>query len=185
MDTEKILDLAQRIHKRRVFVAPHVPKALSTAEAMMDSAYGLHLNLDSYDEGMNLAVRDERGRKVTVVAVERPPFRLEPAILEGYDVVVFVVGKGFEDVDILGWLPDSRISDAPRHPISQTEWEIEVADDFVFPMPDAFDFSEPDFNLVPRLWDYDKDGWWTPMGFYLYDAEAKAEIERLDLELAS
>lgn len=166
-------------------MAPDVPKALSTAEAMMNFAYSLELNLDSYDEKMGLAVRDERGRKVTVVATERPPFRLNPEIVEEYDVVIFVVGKGFEEVDILGWLPDSRIKDAPRHPTSQSTWEVEVADDFVFPMPDEFDFSEPDIDMAPRLWDYDKDGWWTPMGFCVYDAAAKAEIERLDLELSS
>lgn len=184
MNTEEVLDLAQRIHKRRLFVAPDVPKALSTAEAMMNFVYGLKLNLDSYDDSMALAVRDERNRKVTVVAAERTPFRIDPKIIEEYDVVVFVEGSGFEEVDILGWLPEARILDAPRHPISQTAWEFEVASDFLFPMPETFNFSESGVDEVPRLWDYDKGGWWTPMGFYVYDAKAQQEIERLDLELA-
>jgi hypothetical protein len=184
VEAAEVLDLAQRIHKRRVFVAPHVPRALSTAEAMLNFSYDLELDLDSYDEGMNLAVRDVKNRKVTVVAVERPPFRIDPSLVDDYDVIIFVVGKGFEEVEILGWLPDTKVQDAPPHPVSQTQWEIEVAEDFVFPMPEVFEFTPPDLDLVPRLWDYDKGGWWTPMGFYVYDAAAKNEIERLDLELS-
>lgn len=184
MDTEQVLGLAQKIHKRRLFVAPDQPKALATAEAMLNFAYDLELNLDSFDDGMGLAVEDKRDRKVTVVAVERPPFRLEPSLVDEYDVVIFVEGSGFEEVEILGWLPDGRINDAPRHPLSQSHWEVEVDPDFVFPMPEDFDFSEPPIDEVPRLWDYDKGGWWTPMGFYVYDGKAKEEIERLDVELA-
>jgi len=184
VDIDKVLNLAQSIHKRRVFVAPEAPRSLSTAEAVMDSMYGLELDLDSYDDRMVLNVRDERNRKVCVVAYKRPPFRVDPLYEQDYDVIVFVEGDSLDEVDILGWLPASRLLGAPRHPITAIQWEFEVDPDFLFPMPETFDFGEPPIDEIPRLWDYDKGGWWTPMGFYVYDAAAMLEVARLDDELA-
>jgi len=150
----------------------------------MDSMYGLDLNMDSYDDNMVLSVRDERNRKLCVVAYKRAPFRLKPWYVNEYDLVIFVEGDSFDEVEIHGWLPADRLMDAPKHPVSQTEFEIEVDPDFLFPLPDTFDFSEPGVDEVPRLWDYEKGGWWTPMGFYVYDGKAAEEIARLDSELA-
>lgn len=185
MDETEVLALAQRIHKRRVYAHPGSLPARASAEALIAQAYGLELTIDSYDGAMNLLLEDESGNVVTVVCYKtaEPSMKLRGAGAADASIFIFATGHAFDEVEVLGWLPATRIDAAPKIPIGSSQFEYELRKEFMFELPDTFNFVEPAFTEMPRVWNYEMGGWWTPTG-YLYDAEAKRQIEQLDVQLA-
>ena len=181
---DEVGDIAQRIHKRRVLSNAKANQAQAKAEALLYTAYGFQPSLNHFQPpGMTMFLQDEEGRSVTVVCGEGPALRVGRHLQEKADVVVFAVGTSFKDCDILGWMPSLWIREAPRAKGLGPEQSFEVVSGFMVPMPREFNFVTPEV-VVPRIWDYTYEGWWTPLGFYLYDETARQRIETYDRESA-
>ncbi len=179
-------DIARRIHKRRVLSSAKANQAQAMGEALLYAAYGFQPSLDHYvPPSMTLQLRDTNHRVVTLACGNSSVLRISPVLCELADIIVFAQGTTFDDCVILGWLPSDWVREAPV--IKTTEpadtHPFEVRSEFFLPLPREFDFVIPDVE-VPRIWSYSCGGWWTPLGFYVYDAEARRRIEDFDRELA-
>lgn len=178
----EVVDLARRIHKRRILSNAGANQAQATAEALLYTAYDIEPILDYYHPpAMTLLLPDIDERIVTVVCDNTPGIKTPPHLVEKADVIVFAQGTSFTDCDMLGWLPSDWVAEAPKVKTLEhtSEYPFEVHPDFLLPMPTEFKFTPPNVDVL-KIWDYTHEGWWTTLGFYIYDEAARKQIEALD-----
>lgn len=174
--------LAREIHRRRLFGHPGSPRGQAGVEALFCERFGITPTLDDFSPpAMSLHVKDANGRSVACVGSDTELWRVSQEHVERFDVIVFGCASGFDDADLMGWLPGDVITGAPQHRADSGSY-YEIGQRFVFPMPVELDFEIPDLN-VPRVWSYREKAFWTPHGFYLYDSTFAATVERVDAQL--
>lgn len=179
-----VLELAKKIHSRRSFSAPGASPALAGAEALVCNHYGIELTIDSFGSvDMSVVFRDVANRKARIVTSPHDPISVDLSIPEDFDVLIFAVGDNIDNVDVLGWLPDTQVRQAHQVQLSVTESQYSIPSNFLFPLPDELDFRTPDLD-VPKVWSYEDGGWWTTYGFFVFDKQAEAKIKSIDEELA-
>ncbi len=176
----EIREMARDIHRKRSFANAGSNITQAVADTLIHQAYEISLVTSSFgDPSMSLRLMDESGQSVTTVGADGQPFRVHELLAKSRDVIVFAIGEGLTKCDILGWLPSKMVMEAPCE-----EFIYLVKGQFLFEMPETFDFVVPDTEVL-RVWDYNENAWWTSEGFYLNDRAADDQIETIDIKLSS
>lgn len=141
--------------------------------------------VDDFDGFMNLSI-DVGSTVLTVVSNDRPIYEVQFELTQRADTFVFTSGNKLAEVNIVGWLPSEYILQAPL--VVGKGRSFVVDGQCTFPMPEVVDFTDehsfavPPLN-VPSVWDYNLHALWTPLGFHVYDDEAKETVVRADAEI--
>lgn len=166
-------DLAREIHRRRLYGQAGAKKGQADSDARLCFEYGVTPTIDDFvSPGMALGIKDVSGRSVTAVFGDSDAFYVNKDLSEAFDIFVFSNGE-----TLFGWLGSDLIQESPSISVQHR-----VSAEFLFHMPEGLDFVPPNL-LVPRVWDYRVNGWWTATGLYIYDSSAAKRIGRIDEEL--
>lgn len=178
--------LAHELHGRRKAMSDSPPRCQAAGEALFCQTYEFMPTLDDFDVYMDLMI-DVGGVSLSVAANTVPVYELTEASATRVGIFVFTLGEKLKETEILGWLPASKVAQAPvsNAGVGMRKRTHLVDGQCLYPMPEKIDFDdpgsfvEPQLN-VPTVWDYNLQALWTPLGFHVYDAAAQRAVQEVD-----
>lgn len=166
--TEKDRARVEKLHNEKLRQQSKYPPGIeqSTCEVGLLAYYGRELavtDVEQRPQSLQVIPRDTGGRRLRVSQRESWPFTVYSYRLD-VDLYVFVRSLwGGNRIEMLGWLPRLSVEEAPYRWYEDEEGERTgyghmIDRDFLYPMPDEFDFS---FHCdhPAGIWDRLSEAW--------------------------